>query len=78
MKTPIDKEKLTYLSTEIYKTQNPYIKVSYIARYLYDGAGLRYQPQIENTDGKVLIDNCCYTQKDEAKKAIDNYIIINK
>ena len=75
MKTPIDKKKLIYLSTEIYKTKNPHIKVSYIARYLYDEGGLRYQPQIENIDGKVLIDKCCYVQKGKAKKAIDNYII---
>ena len=75
MKTPIDKEKLTYLSTEKYKTQNSNVEAACIVRYLYDEGGIRYQQQIKNTKGRVLIDRCCYTQKDEAKKVIDNYTI---
>lgn len=75
MKTAIDKDKLTYLSTEKYETQNPNVKAAHIVKYLYDEREIRYQPQIENTNGRVLIDRCCYTQKEEAKKAIDNYTI---
>ena len=75
MKTPIDKDKLTYLLSEEYNTLNINVKVAHIRKYLYDKKDLRYQPMIENINGEVLIDHCCYTQKEEAKKAIDNYII---
>lgn len=75
MKTTIDKDKLTYLSTEKYNTLNVNVKAAHIVKYLYDEREIRYQPQIENAKGRVLIDRCCYIQKDEAKKAIDNYTI---
>lgn len=75
MKTPIDKEKLIYLSTEKYKTQNPNVRTAVIVRYLYDESEIRYQPQVRNIEERIVIDRCCYTQKEEAKKAIDNYTI---
>lgn len=72
MKKELDNARLTYLGVEPYYTPNINVERAEIAKFVYDDGHL-YQPRIVDNNGKFIIDRCGYTQKIEAKKAIDNY-----